>query len=302
MELSSLRQFIAIAQAGHVTRAAGVLGLTQPALSATLRKLEAELGAELVHRTGRGVELTEAGRVFLSHAQDTIRRAEAGAAAVRELVGLEHGSIRVGGGATATTFLLPPVVSRVRRAHPGLKFYVREGGSSTIADSVLRAELDLGIVTLPVIHPEADALQRTHLATDELRLIVPPGHALADRPTFRWKELRGEGVVAFEAGTAVRSLIDRAAAGAGVSLDVVMELRSIESIKRMVSAGVGIGFVSRFALAHEQGIACKDGRLSRGLAMVRRRDRKPSAAVATFENALTEYAAERVRSGSRAES
>ncbi len=300
MELSHLKQFIAIAHAGHITRAAGVLGLTQPALSATLRKLEAELGAELVHRTGRGVQLTEAGRVFLTHAQDTLRRAEAGAAAVRQLVGLEHGSIRVGGGATATSFLLPPVVSRVRRAHPGLRFYVREGGSSAIADSVLSGELDLGIVTLPVIHPEADALQRTPLATDELRLIVPPAHPLSGRPTFRWKEIREDGVVAFEAGTAVRNLIDRAAADAGVSLDVVMELRSIESIKRMVAAGVGVGFVSRFALTGEQGLACKDARLTRGLAIIRRRDRKPSAAVAAFEAALTEFAADRGRTALRA--
>ena len=122
MELTPLRQFVAIAKAGHMTRASREIGVTQPALSAMVRKLEEEVGAPLLHRTGRGVELTEAGRVFLEHAREAVRAAESGVASVRQLTGLERGSIRVGGGATATTYLLPRAVSAVRRAHPGLRF------------------------------------------------------------------------------------------------------------------------------------------------------------------------------------
>src|SRR5689334_13904569 len=101
-----------------MTRAARSLSVSQPALSAMLKKLEAEVGAPLLNRTGRGVELTEAGRVFLTHAEDALRRADSGIQAVRQLMGLEAGSIRVGGGATATSYLLPPVVSALRRKHP----------------------------------------------------------------------------------------------------------------------------------------------------------------------------------------
>ncbi|MBN8646122.1 MAG: LysR family transcriptional regulator, partial [Planctomycetes bacterium] len=158
MELTPLRYFRAIAQYGHMTKAARALGVTQPTLSAMLKKLEAEVGAELLHRTGRGVELTEAGRVFLAHAEDAVRRADAGLAAVRQLIGLETGSIRVGGGATATTYLLPPVVSAVRRAHPGLRFYVREAGSNAVSAAVRSGELDMGIVTLPLSSMDAPDL------------------------------------------------------------------------------------------------------------------------------------------------
>lgn len=309
MELTTLRQFIAIADARHLTRAAAALGLTQPALSAMLRKLEHELGAELLHRTGRGVEPTEAGRVFLEHAREVVRRAEGAVEAVKQLTGLERGTIRVGGGATAITYLLPPVVGAVRDAHPGLRFYIREGGSTAIAQAVLAGELDLGIVTLPIAIPESDRLLRIPLVEDELRLIVPRGaarQAAADAgavrtparaarrravhplpgPTFRWKELAGEPVVGFEAGSAVREVIDRAAAEAGVTLDYVMELRSIESIKRMVQAGIGVGFVSRFALGEGEGLTCAQGRLTRRLAIVRRRDRDPSAAARACEQYL----------------
>lgn len=300
VELTPLRYFVAIARAGHITRAAIALGVTQPALSASIRRLETQVGAPLLHRTGKGVELTEAGRAFLTHAEDSLRAADAAARAVREVIGLERGSIRVGGGATAVAYLLPPVVSALRKSHPGLRFFVREGGSTDVAKAVLSGELDLGIVTLPVAIPDADGLVRIPLVEDELRLIVPPAHRMSSARAparrasrraqasaeFRWKDLADEPLVAFEAGTAVRAIVDRAAAAAGVTLNVVMELRSIESIKSMVDAGIGVALVSRFALPDGQGIACRDGRLARSLALIRRRDRAPSPAAAAFEREL----------------
>lgn len=284
VELTPLRYFSAIAACGHMTRAARQLGVTQPALSAMLKKLELEVGAALVHRVGRGIELSEAGRLFLIFADETLRAAEAGVQAVRELAGLERGSIRVGGGATATTYLLPRVVSAVRKAHEGLRFYVREAGSAAVANAVASGELDLGIVTLPVEAARQDELIAIPLVEDELRLITPPGHRL--KSTFHWRDLVDEPVVGFEAGTAVRDLIDRAALAQGVRLSIVMELRSIESIKSMVAAGIGVGFVSRFALHDNEGLACKDQSLSRRLAIIRKKDREPSPAVAQFERVL----------------
>lgn len=289
MELTPLRYLVAIAEAGHMTRAAEVLGVTQPALSAMLKKLEAEVGSDLFHRTGKGVELTEAGRVFVDHARDAVRRAEAGVAAVRELLGLERGSIRIGAGATATGFILPGVVSAVRRQHPGLRFFIREAGSRAVAAAVLSGELDLGLVTLPVVHPGSDDLAVVQTIEDELKLLAPPGEGLrsdAGAGAFAWHDLAGVSMVGFEAGSAVREVIDRAASAAGVSLDYVMELRSIEAIKHMVEAGIGAGFVSRFALEEDEGLTCVDGRITRRLAVIRRRDRVPSAAAAAFEREL----------------
>ncbi|MFT3685604.1 MAG: LysR substrate-binding domain-containing protein [Phycisphaerales bacterium] len=291
MELTTLRYFRAIAKAGHMTRAAHALGVTQPALSAVVKKLEAEVGTTLLHRTGRGVQLTEAGRVFLAHTEETLRRADNAVSAVRELMGLQTGSIRVGGGATATTYLLPPAIGLFRRDHPGVRFYVREHGSSSIAAAVISGELDLGIVTLPLKRSEGADLLTTALAEDELRLITPPGHRLAEKKSFSWKDLEGERVVAFEAGSAVRELIDRSASSAGAHLDVVMELRSIESIKRSVAAGIGVGFVSRFALdASQPGASCRDGKLVRSLAIAKPNDRALSPAARAFETTLLQAA------------
>jgi len=334
MELTPLRYFVEIAAKGHVTRAARSLGVTQPALSAMLRKLEREVGTDLLHRTGKGVELTEAGRVFLRHATAAVREADDAQRAVRELLGLERGTVRIGGGATATTYLIPPVVGAMRRQHPGLRFVVREAGSNAVAQAVASGELDLGIVTLPITVPDGETLVKTPLVTDELRLIAPhspheplggthlpaalrdeitreptPREASTREPTFRFRDLVGVPVVGFEAGSAVRLLIDDAAAKAGVTLNYVMELRSIEGIKEMVAAGIGVAFVSRFALtphplapasasasanAHPRdsrlvGLALKSGTLSRTLAMVAPRDRIKSPAAAAFAEELTKH-------------
>jgi len=313
MELTPLRYILAIARHGHMTRAAEALGVTQPALSAMLRKLENELGVELFDRSAKGVSPTAAGVVFLEHAEQALRRVETGIDAVRALAGLEAGSIRVGGGATAVAHILPPVVRHVRAQHPALRFYVREAGSSAVAQAVLSGELDLGIVTTPIRLPGAGDLIEVEAFNDELCLLVPQGHRFEGKAAFRWAELEDEPVIAFEAGSAVREVIDHAAGASGVALNVVMELRSIESIQRMVEAGVGVGFVSRLA-AEEEGqpntaessttrtghprrgsperkqlnrvLSCKDARISRRLALVRRNDRQPSHAAAAFESAL----------------
>ncbi len=286
MELTALRQFVVIAESGHITRAAQRLGVSQPALSAMLKKLEAEVGAPLLDRTGRGVLLTAAGRVFLEHAQASVRRADEAVTSVRELIGLESGSIRIGGGATAVAHLLPSVVSAVRRAHPALRFYVREAGSRAVADAVLSGELDLGIVTTPITGPGSDDLMAVAAIQDELMLVVPSDHELADQSSYTWSSICEDPLVLFEHGSAVRNIIDHASRDSGVSLNVVMEVRSTETIERMVEAGIGPGFISRFALGDKRGLICRDGRLFRELAVVRRRDRVPSAASAVFEKVL----------------
>ncbi|MBN4082703.1 LysR family transcriptional regulator [Phycisphaeraceae bacterium AH-315-B13] len=286
MELTSLRQFAAIAETGHITRAAERLGITQPALSAMLKKLEAEVGAPLLDRTGRGVSLTAAGKAFLEHAQASIRHADKAVESVRELIGLESGSIRIGGGATAVAHLLPSVVSSVRKAYPALKFYVREAGSRAVADAVLSGELDLGIVTMPITGPGSGDLMSVATIRDELMLIVPVDHPLCERSTYTWSSICEDPLVLFEDGSAVRNIIDTASHSAGVTLNVVMEVRSTETIERMIEAGIGSGFISRFALGDKRGLRCRDGRLFRELAIVRRRDRMPSAASAVFEKTL----------------
>lgn len=288
MELDWLRSFLVLAGRGNMTRAAEELRLTQPAVSGQLARLEGELGTALFDRTPRGMQLTEPGRTFRAYAEEVLARLEDGRQALSELRGLERGTLRIGGGATATTFLLPPLLGRFHERYPGIRLFVREQGSKAVVEAVVSGELDLGVVTLPVSAPEGVRLAREPWLTDEMLLIVPPGHRLARKRSFRWRELAEQPMVLFEAGSAVRELIDQELARAGIAVQIAMELRSIESIKQMVAQGIGAAFVSRFALeapargGRPRGLACADGRLQRDLALVYRSDRTPRAAARAF--------------------
>lgn len=283
MELTPLKSFVAVAREGHLTRAAQALGLTQPAVSGQLARLEEELGTALFHRTPKGMELTDAGAVFLEHVERALVDVADGVAAVAELQGVQRGTLSVGGGATATTYLMPPLLSAFHERFPGVRLYVREAGSHAVMAAVLAGELDLGVITVSDEAPARLAVQPW--VQDELVLIVPPGHALEGREQFQWSELEGAPLVLFEAGSAVRQRIDSALVAAGVTPEIVMELRSIESIQQMVAQGIGAAFVSRFALgAHRTGLVPRTGaaRLRRELAVVHRADRRLSPAARAF--------------------
>jgi len=275
--------FLAIAREGHLTRAARTLHRTQPAVSAQLRKLEDELGVQLFHRTARGMVLTEEGTLYRRYAEQAAIWLEDGRRALDEVGALTKGALSIGAGATATTYLLPELLREYHQRFPGIRLHVREQGSAAVVEGVRDGTLDLGFVTLPV---EADqGLSFVPWRSDELRLIVPPTFrvALAAQSEFCWADLEGCPLVLFEAGTAVRRLIDAAFADAGVAPQIAMELRSIESIKQMVAQGIGAGFVSRYALPEGGGRAPSDGlSLSRELAICQRADRAPSAAARAF--------------------
>lgn len=283
MEISQLRTFVAVAREGNMTRAAGELHLTQPALSAQLAKLEDELGQPLFDRTPKGMNLTEAGEVFLSFVTDALTRLNDGRVALEQLHGLSRGSLSIGGGATATTYLLPSVLGEYHEQHPGIRFFVREQASAGVVEAVMSGELDIGVVTLPIESGAAERLSVEDWVDDELMLIVPPGHRLANRSTFTWRDLAEVPLVLFEAGSAVRSHIDSRMEESGIEAEIVMELRSIESIKQMVAQGIGAAFVSQHALGEGvEGLRCTDGPIRRKLAMVYRTDRSVSPAAEAF--------------------
>ena len=288
MEIQQLRTFLAIAREGHMTRAANQLHLSQPAVSAQLKKLEEELGQQLFDRTSKGMVLTKAGETFRGFVDEALARLEDGRVAVDELIGLQRGSLSVGGGATATTYLLPPILGRFHAANPGIRFFVREQSSQQSVRDVLVGDLDLGIVTLPVRAPndgpgEVEKLEVEPWVDDELRLLVPPDHRLSRRDAFEWTDLDDQPLVLFEAGSAVRAIIDERIDDAGIGVDIVMELRAIESIKQMVAQGIGAGFVSQFALdGPDDGLRCVEEQIGRRLAVIYRRDRTQSPAARAF--------------------
>ena len=286
MDLTLLRSFLAVAETGAITEAAERIGITQPALSRRLQQLEDHLGVELLVRGRKGAVLTEIGRLVQSEAQGIVARYEQ----MREMVSshqrLEGGTVRIGGGATAVSFILPEAIAAFQAAHPRVRFQMREAGSSEIADDVVAGHLELGVVTVPVRDRE---LEVTPLTTDRIVLVARADHPLARRRRVRIQDLADQAFVAFEAGSALRQIIDGKLRDAGVEVNVVMELRSIPAILRMVATTGNLAFVSRLGMQQQADVIevpVQGLRIERRLAVIARRGVTLSPAARAFTQRL----------------
>ncbi len=287
MDLILLRSLVAVADHGAIGEAAQFLGLSQPALSRRIVVLEEEFGAELVQRSGRGVVLTEMGRLAVREGRILVERYEALKEDVARHLRLDAGIVRVGGGATAVSHVLPPAIARYRRAHPMVRFEVREAGSREVELMVRNETLDLGVVTLPTTQTD---LNVERLLTDRIVLIAGRGHPFVKRRRISAQDLEGQSVVGFEAGSAIRNLIDAALRRADVSVNVVMELRSISAIRRMVETTGSVAFISEMGARGAPKIAVSGIVVERQLALISKRDRPLSPAALAFSERLLSVA------------
>ena len=183
-----LRHLLLIVEHGTFTEAARRAHLSQPALSASVRRLEEAFGARLLHRGRDGARLTAAGEALLPSARASLAALEDGRRAVAEVMDLRAGEVRLGAGTTAATYLLPPVLARYRARHPGIRYLLRETTTAEGLEALERGELDMAVVTSEGHEP---------WFMDELVLVGPPGHA--ERGPF----------VTLRPGAITRALLER---------------------------------------------------------------------------------------------
>jgi DNA-binding transcriptional LysR family regulator len=296
MDLQLLRSFLEVVDRGSISAAARHLLLTQPALSRRLQQLERELGAPLLERSRKGVVPTAEGRLVREEGGAILERWERMREDVGALSKLEGGTVRVGGGATAVSFLLPPAIADFQRSHPGVLFQVKEAGSRDVEIDVASEHLDLGIVTLPV---RAREFEITPLPHDRIVLVAAADHPLAHLSRIPVRALEGQDLVGFESPSAIRALIDGALREAGVRMHVVMELRSIPAILQMVATTRCLAFVSHLGVRpgddEVKVLAVTGLRIDRRLAVIRKHDRPLSSPAAAFADRLRRARPGRVR-------
>jgi len=149
MTLDQLRIFIAVAEREHVTRTAEALGLTPPSVSAAVASLEREFGTKLFHRVGRGIVVTEGGRLLLDEARALVNRAEAVKLAMREFTGLGRGRLEIKASQTIASHFLPPRLVDFHRAYPGVALAVSVGNSAEVVGAIIGGNVELGFVEGP---------------------------------------------------------------------------------------------------------------------------------------------------------
>lgn len=291
MDLLLLRSFLAVAEHRTITRAARALGLTQPALTRRLQLFEEDVGAALFERSRRGMALTDAGRLVAEEGRGLVERYASLREEVRARLTLESGVVRVGGGATAVSFVIPRAIARFQRKHPGVRFHVREAGSRDVEADVRDERVELGIVTLPLHSREFEVVP---LRRDRIVLVAARDHPLAQRRRVAAGDLAGHAFVGFEAGSAIRQLIDTALREAGVEVNVQMELRSVAATLEMVAHTQSLAFVSQLGVeGRGAGVTVVDVKglaIHRGLALISKLGRPLSPAARAFSALLQEGA------------
>lgn len=240
MVLTQLNTFVRIVDAGGFTRAAEQLGLTQPAVTKQLRALESDLNTRLLIRKGRRLSLSPSGEVLYHYAKRIHVLIEQAYEAVQEIGNPGQGEVHIGAVSTVAVFTLPDVLSRFTRKFPGIRVHVRIGEIQEALDGVIRGDLAVALVTVPIINPQVDSIP---LFSDPVRLVVAPSRLGTFQRPLALADLSNLDFISYQNPSRFRSFVDGVLEQHGVIPRVLMEFNSHEVVKSMVKVGLGVALV-----------------------------------------------------------
>lgn len=274
MHIETLKTFCDLVDTGSFTRAAGQNFVSQSAVSQQIRALENRYGRKLMERgPGRGVQLTEAGRLLYSEGKAILGRFRLLEQRLRQDAPVMAGTVRVATVYSVGLHALPPYVKQFLRTNPQVNVRVEYSRTDRVYQACLDGTIDLGIVAQPTRRPRLEVLL---LRPDPLVLVVAPEHPLSRLRRVPLSRLQGESFVAFERSVPTRRAIDRLLKEHRVSVVTVTEFDNIETIKRSVEAGLGISILPQNTLKNEVRartlvqIGFTDGPFTRSIGIIRR--------------------------------
>ena len=242
MDIRQLRYFEAVARHRHFTNAADELHVAQSALSHQVRRLETELGVELLQRTTRSVTPTEAGELVAARARTVIAETEALHEEIDELRGLRRGQVRVGAMLFGGELDIPSILAHFAAAYPEIEISLREGTAQRMVEMLTDGSLDLAFAleaTLP------DGLEHLPLSTEDLAVAMTPRHRLAGEGPMSLHELADERLIAFQRGSSTRQVVDEALERARVTPRIALEANDLAFSRSLVAQGIGIAILPR---------------------------------------------------------
>jgi DNA-binding transcriptional LysR family regulator len=252
--LDQLKIFRAIAQQGSFKRAADSLYISQPAVSLQIQNLEAAVGIPLFNRSGRKAELTEGGRIFLEYCGRILELCDESCRALNDLEDLKGGSLIIGASQTTGTYLMPRLIGEFHRRYPEIAVQLRVQSTRRAAYGVAEGKLDLSIIGGEIPSELIGRLRVELYAEDELALVVPAQHALANSEVIDKEVLYTLRFIALDPESTTRRVLDEVLQRFNIDvsrLNIEMELSSIEAIKAAVQADLGVAFVSATAIEKE---------------------------------------------------
>jgi DNA-binding transcriptional LysR family regulator len=242
MDLRQLEYFVAVAEEANFTRGAERAHVSQSGISAQIRQLERDLGAELFDRTSRTVSLTAAGEAAIGHARALLAGAGALRQAVDEVNGLVRGHLTVGMVTACTVAPLFDALSAFHRAYPGIEITLAEDHSDRLVEQVRDGSADLALIGAPGELPAG--VEGQVVISENLVAAVPPGHSLAGRSRVGLAELAGYPVISMPAGTGVRAVFDQACAQDGLQPGIALQASAPSAVADLAARGLGVAIFS----------------------------------------------------------
>jgi len=248
VDVRQMEMFRAVAEERSFTRAGRRLHVSQSAVSRQVKLLEDELGEALLHRHGRRVALTPSGDLVLAASNRVIRDLQEVVSQLSEARQLQRGTLRLGGGMTVCLYVFPKLLKTLGRQHREIDFRVVSGTSEQILDRIRKHDVDLGLLTLPIVGRDLEVMP---VIKEEMVVVAGRGHPLTRRRIVDAEDLGRHPMILYEAGSNTRKAVDGLFVEAGVAVDVAMETENVEIIKAMVASGIGVTVIPYSAVARE---------------------------------------------------
>jgi LysR family hydrogen peroxide-inducible transcriptional activator len=245
MNLKDLKYLVALADTGHFGRAAQRTFVSQPTLSAQLKKLEEYLGVKLVERHPKNVQLTEVGRQIVARARHMLSEGDEILALARNNTDPLSGKLKVALIPTIGPYLLPRVMLKLRKALPQLGLMLYEYQTEDLLKRLKEGEIDLGILALPI---EQDGLECRRLYREEFTVALPSDNPLAQKPSIKVSDLKGQTLLLLEDGHCLRDQALEVCSRIDVREAEDFRATSLETLRHMVVAGLGVTLMPELAV------------------------------------------------------
>ena len=241
MELHQLEYFVAVAEEASFTRAATRVHVAQPGVSAQVRRLESELGQQLLDRSGRSVRLTEVGTAVLPFARAALSAVANARLAVAELAGLVRGQVTVGMVSGCALPVLAELLAGFHDLYPGVSIALTEENSGRLVELLRESQLDLALIGSA--GDPVSGVETAVIVAEELVAAVHPGHPLAASGAVTVHALRDLPLVSLPRGTGVRAALDAACAQAGFAPRIVFEASALPMVAQLAARGLGVAII-----------------------------------------------------------
>lgn len=292
-----LRVFRIVARHLNFSRAAEELLLTQPAVTQQIKALESELGVSLFDRGGGHIQLTAAGQALVPFAERMKALSDEAVQAVAAACGQESGDLALGASQTIAQYLLPALIAEFRKRHPNVRVTALSGNTDRMLEALVEGKIQLALIEGPERRKD---LRIENFMEDHMVLVVPPGHEWAGQEVTV-AMIGAEPLLMREFGSGSRRVVEQALAASGLKakdLRISMEFDSTEGLLSAVEAGLGVTFVSRWAVRNQLALGtlrlayARELHLARWFSLARASGPEPGGNVEAFRALLLSHALE----------